>query len=81
MNFIKRFFLGLAIYCQEIELNDNISAVSAIAKLPDGALEDREKIIKMLLDRRDIICQQLSTKRSRFNALLPIGQRRTWRIG
>ena len=81
MNFIKRIFLGFSIYSQEIELDDNISAVSAIAKLPDGALEDREQVVKMLLDRRDVICQQLASKRARFNALLPVGQRRTWRIG
>lgn len=81
MNFIKRFFLGLAIYGLEIEWRDNIKSVAAINDIPIGALADRDAILKILDERMDVIEQKLSARRSEFNALLPVGQRRTWRIG
>lgn len=78
---VRRFFLGLVIYSKEIELSDIESATRAINRLPEGAIEDRDSLLKALSDRQEFIAQKLSAKRSEFNALLPVGQRRTWRIG
>ena len=71
MNRIKRLILMFQIYALDITISGQTEALAAVG---DPVLQYRIEVA------RTNARQERARLRSRFNSLLPVGQRRMWRM-